>query len=362
MKKTSLLISWMMFHSFFLLSQKVGVGTTAPVTTLNLIGPGALPTIPGITSSGIFRIGLSPNEGVDIGKMVDSTFAGWIQSGYNGDVPDPLSLQPMGGNVGIGTVSPVNKLSVTGNANVTGNVGIGTATPNTKLHVNGSVRVVDGTQGVGKILTSDASGLASWQAPPPPPPSSTYYSGVGICCQSWMTKNLDVTTYRNGDAIPKVTSNAAWTALTTGAYCYYNNDSTTYAATYGKLYNWYAVNDPRGLAPEGWHIPTDFEWTTLGNCLGGQSVAGGPMKENGTTHWLTPNTAGTNISGFIGLPGGYRSSVGNFDDLSEYGLWWGSTEYNSGFVPYHYLSFNATALGNSIVDKTYGHSVRCIRD
>jgi len=88
------------------------------------------------------------------------------------------------------------------------------------------------------------------------------YPVVWICCNPWMTKNLEVSTYRNGDPIPKVTNGAAWASLTTGAYCYYNNDSTTYAATYGKLYNWYAVNDPRGLAPEGWHIPTDFEWTT----------------------------------------------------------------------------------------------------
>ena len=77
----------------------------------------------------------------------------------------------------------------------------------------------------------------------------------------------------------------AWAALTTGAYCYFNNDSATYAAIYGKLYNWYAVNDPRGLAPEGWHIPSDFEWTTLINTLGGSASAGGPMKAMGTEHW-----------------------------------------------------------------------------
>ncbi len=95
-----------------------------------------------------------------------------------------------------------------------------------------------------------------------------------ICCQSWMTTNLDVDRYRNGDPIPHVTDPLVWKTLTTGAYCYYDNDSATYAAVYGKLYNWYAVNDPRGLAPEGWHVPTDFEWTTLADCLGGTSVAG----------------------------------------------------------------------------------------
>jgi uncharacterized protein (TIGR02145 family) len=184
-----------------------------------------------------------------------------------------------------------------------------------------------------------------------------------ICCQSWMTKNLNVATYRNGDPIPKVTDNAAWEALTTGAYCYYNNDSATYAAVYGKLYNWYAVNDPRGLAPEGWHIPTDFDWTTLENCLGGASVAGGAMKETGTIHWTTPNTGATNISGWVGLPAGARSLIGTFFDVGGGGYWWSSTEttptnawfrtlyYNDGFI-YRFANFS----------KPFGFSVRCLRD
>ena len=144
-----------------------------------------------------------------------------------------------------------------------------------------------------------------------------------------MDKNLDVDRYRNGDPIPKVTDPTAWVALTTGAYCYYNNDSATYAATYGKLYNWYAVNDPRGLAPAGWHIPSDAEWATIETCLGGASVAGGEMKETGTIHWQSPNTGATNSSGFTGLPGGYRnydvvfSDVGYLRLLVEfYGVQW----------------------------------------
>ncbi len=240
------------------------------------------------------------------------------------------------------------------------NVGIGTSTPNAKLHVTGTFKVVDGTQGAGKILTSDATGLSSWQPPPPPPGSND--PSVSICCQRWMTKNLDVDTYRNGDAIPKVTDNAAWAALTTGAYCYYNNDSTTYAATYGKLYNWYAVNDSRGLAPEGWYIPTDFEWTTLGSCLGGDPVAGGPMKEMGTTHWTTPNTGATNLSGFTGLPGGYRDYIGTFYNIGNGGHWWSSTEFNTisawGRVLYY---LNVDLLRNGY-DKHLGWSVRCLRD
>ena len=183
-----------------------------------------------------------------------------------------------------------------------------------------------------------------------------------ICCQSWMTKNLDVATYRNGDPIPKVTGTAEWAALTTGAYCYYNNDSATYAAIYGKLYNWYAVNDPRGLAPEGWHVPTDFEWTTLENCLGGASVAGGAMKETGTIHWTSPNTGATNISGWAGLPGGIRFNFGTFDYIGANGYWWSSSETNPSYAYNRYLFYNDSYLVRSFDWKQRGFSVRCLRN
>ena len=116
--------------------------------------------------------------------------------------------------------------------------------------------------------------------------------GVTIGSQVWTTNNLDVKIYRNGDAIPQVTTSTAWAALTTGAWCWYNNDSATNAATYGKLYNWYAVNDSRGLAPSGYHIPTDVEWTKLTDYLGGLSVAGGKIRT--TSGWTAPNTGATN--------------------------------------------------------------------
>src|ERR1035437_8570614 len=139
---------------------------------------------------------------------------------------------------------------------------------------------------------------------PPTPPVSI--PSVTICTQVWMLKNLDVSTYRNGDLIPKVTTTTAWDALTTGAWRWCNNDPAM-GVIYGKLYNWYVVNDPRGLAPTGWHVPSDAEWTTLSTCLGGYAVAGGAMKETGTTHWTSPNTGATNSSGFTGLPGGGRN-------------------------------------------------------
>lgn len=241
------------------------------------------------------------------------------------------------------------------------NVGIGTPTPNAKLHVNGTFKVTDGTEGAGKVLTSDAAGMASWQ-PPAPPPSPAYYPTVSICCQTWMTRNLDVATYRNGDPIPKVTDGAAWTNLTTGAYCYYNNDSTTYAAVYGKLYNWYAVVDPRGLAPEGWHIPSDFEWTTMSACLGGDDLAGGMMKEYGTEHWNAPNPNAGNLANFTALGGGYRYYQGSFFNVLDSGCFWSSTVAGI-YDAWNRILSNATDDNvRTFNEKPCGFSVRCIKD
>ena len=164
-----------------------------------------------------------------------------------------------------------------------------------------------------------------------------------ICDQDWMVKNLDVSTYRNGDQIPEVTDPSAWAGLTTGAWCYYNNDPAN-GTVYGKLYNWYAVNDSRGLAPAGWHVPTDAEWTTLSDCLGGEAVAGGAMKETGTTHWLL-NTDATNSSGFTGLPGGLRFSDGAFIDVSFDGFLWSSSEFSTDGAWARYLFYYDGILG-----------------
>ena len=181
---------------------------------------------------------------------------------------------------------------------------------------------------------------------------------VGIGTQQWMSKNLDVAFYRNGDPIPQVTDPTAWAALTTGAWCYYNNDST-YGTKYGKLYNWYAVNDPRGLAPKGWHIPSDAEWTTLETSLGGASVAGGKMKSS--SGWKD-NGNGSNSSGFAGLPGGHRFRLGTFYDVGNDGNWWSSTEFNTANAWYRYLYHNFGIIFRLDYDKRYGFSVRCLRD
>lgn len=191
------------------------------------------------------------------------------------------------------------------------------------------------------------------------------YPGVTICTQVWMDKNLDVTNYRNGDPIPYVTDQAVWTTLTTGAWCYYNNDPST-NATYGKLYNWYALNDPRGLTPVGWHVASDAEWSTLATCLGGSAIAGGKMKVTGTTTWASPNNA-NNSSGFAALPGGIRINDANnfFVDLNYFSHFWTSTEVNNqpAFVITRFITNSSETLTQYIgFPKSYGLSVRCIRN
>jgi uncharacterized protein (TIGR02145 family) len=193
---------------------------------------------------------------------------------------------------------------------------------------------------------------------------------VKIGAQEWTTKNLDVTKYRNGDVIPEVKDPNVWASLKKGAWCYYNNDPKN-GSIYGRLYNWYAVNDPRGLAPEGFHIPSVAELTTLNDYLGGILLAGGKMKEKGTVHWIYPNKVDTESIGFTALPGGARwcgneNWIGKFDGIGGEGFWWLSTEYDSlmanNFSIRNYMPFLYSPEPGSSYRKTSGLSVRCLRD
>jgi uncharacterized protein (TIGR02145 family) len=191
-------------------------------------------------------------------------------------------------------------------------------------------------------------------------------ASVLICNKTWMLKNLDVSTYRNGDPIPEVTDPTAWFSTTTGAWCYYNNDPAN-GAVYGKLYNWYAVNDPRGLAPVGWHVPTDVEWTDLVNCQGGFAVAGGKLKEAGLTHWDSPNTSATNSSGFTALAGGNLSSIGMaWYNKGLLAVFWTSTPFpfSTNAANYHRLFYNSSTVSSSDSGGLHGDgmSVRCVKD
>ena len=198
------------------------------------------------------------------------------------------------------------------------------------------------------------------------------YNTVQIGTQVWMAEDLKVTHYPNGDAIPNVTDNADWGNLeddnTADAYCFYNNDNTT---DYGALYtyaaaigdNWVRDNvENQGVCPDGWHLPTDAEWTTLTDYLGGQIVAGGKMKEIGTTHWSSPNEGADNSSGFSALPSGNRTSNGNFYHLGDSNYWWSATEDNSNNAYSRKPRYNNAEVIRGIVYKSCGFSVRCVRD
>jgi uncharacterized protein (TIGR02145 family) len=189
------------------------------------------------------------------------------------------------------------------------------------------------------------------------------YNTITIGAQEWMAENLKTTKYRNGDAIPYVTNNVTWAALTTGAYCNYDNDAYN-GEIYGRLYNWYAVSDSRNIAPTGWHIPTDDEWTILTTYLGGETGSGGELKETGTTHWLSPNIGATNETGFTALPGGFRHTNGEFSNIGKNGYWWSSTECSTSSAFGRDMNYNnSNVYRGSIYNYKYdGYSVRCVKD
>jgi uncharacterized protein (TIGR02145 family) len=191
------------------------------------------------------------------------------------------------------------------------------------------------------------------------------YNTVTIGTQTWMAENLRTTKYNDGTSIPNVTDNTSWTNLSTPAYCWYNNDITTYKNTYGALYNWYTVNTAK-LAPAGWHVPTDVEWKTLITYLGGESVAGGKLKEVGTLNWRSPNTDATNETGFSALPSGGRGGMGfggKFGSVGYSLLCWSSTQVDTGYAwEWTMGNYNSSNVTRGYASETMGYSVRCVRD
>ena len=189
------------------------------------------------------------------------------------------------------------------------------------------------------------------------------YKTIVIGDQEWMAENLKTSHYRNGDPIATNLSDAEWgnTLITQlGAWAFYNNDSQ-YECPYGKLYNWFAVSDPRHVCPTGWHEPTEIEWTTLRNYLGG---SGGKMKTMGLQYWFSPNQSATNVTGFSGLPGGSRSGEGSFNSFGFQGFWWSS--YTNSTFPFsptpfsNNLIFNLNHIGWGSNSGNSGFSVRCL--
>ena len=219
----------------------------------------------------------------------------------------------------------------------------------------------DGFIGVDDILGALSFYDNAWEGPVSPSWSCgeviTYagvgYSTVQIGDQCWFAENLRTTTYLNGDAIPQNLSAGDWQGTPSGAMTFYNN-----GPTYGGLYNWFAVDDARGLCPSGWHVPTDAEWTILTDHLGGEPVAGGQMKM--TYGWLDGGN-GTNSSGFSGLPGGYRYLNGAFYYAGSDGVWWSSSPSGSGAWSRFLYSYGEGVFRNDDNPRG-GFSVRCVRD
>lgn len=190
---------------------------------------------------------------------------------------------------------------------------------------------------------------------------SNSYKTIKIGDQVWMAENLRTTIYSDGTPIPNVTDDKKFHALTTGAFCDYNNDPEN-VKTYGRLYNWYAVGSSHKIAPEGWHVPTEKDWEQLSNFLGGEKVAGAKLKETGTTHWNAQNIGATNTFGFCALPGGVRAEDGQFSFLGTAGYWWSATEGNQRSALLRGAGNNVTTLLLQYYYKEYGFSVRLIKD
>jgi len=198
------------------------------------------------------------------------------------------------------------------------------------------------------------------------------YQTVKIGDQWWMAENLKVTHYHNGDPIPNVTDDTNWEKIKTGAYCNYDNDENN-ATIYGRLYNWYAVNDSRNIAPTGWHVPSDAEWKTLEMYLGMSQLnandegqrgtnEGGKLKESGTTHWNNPIIGATNESGFSALSGGSRGNNGPYHGIGGYAFFWSSTESSYYSAWYRYLYYDYSGVYRYAYRKAAGYSVRCVKD
>lgn len=188
------------------------------------------------------------------------------------------------------------------------------------------------------------------------------YRTVTIGKQVWMAENLKVTHYRDGTLIPNVYDNDRWPHAKNGAYCMVDNDSTEYKDTYGLLYNFYAVNNSRGLSPEGMHVPTAIEWRKLIEYLGGNDVAGGKMKDISSNLWKIPTPGSSNESGFSGLPAGGRGRLGSAGDVGYYATWWSSTSYDSIYAWHWGLYSDKNNIRFNPGHKASGFSVRCVKD
>jgi len=185
------------------------------------------------------------------------------------------------------------------------------------------------------------------------------YKTVKIGTQEWMVENLRTTKYNDGASIPLITDNIAWSKLETAGYSWYNDDATTFKREYGALYNWYSVNSSK-LCPDGWHVPTDKEWTVLSDFLGGEMDAGDMLKA-ASGIW-DEDGQGTNETGFTALPGGRRDVAGEFAAFGEFGYWWSATDFDVDNSWERSMRYSGSDVFRSVFNKRDGISVRCLKD
>lgn len=188
------------------------------------------------------------------------------------------------------------------------------------------------------------------------------YGIVTIGAQTWMAENLRTTRYRNGDKINDGTGAGTVSGEDAPKYWFVYDDDLNNVIPYGRLYTWYAVNDGRSLCPEGWHVASDADWALLRDYLRGEKIAGGKLKESGTTHWAAPNKRATNQFDFTALPGGYRQNYQSFAHIGEIGYWWTATEQSAYYGFLYSMSYDTGVLFAERSFKALGYSVRCIRD
>lgn len=263
------------------------------------------------------------------------------------------------GNIGINKTNPTSRLDVKGVVNVNNNNITNVATP---VNAGDAVNKAYVDALLEKVLQLEADlGVKDVDG--------NSYKAVKIGNQVWMAENLKTTKYSDGTSIPYVTDGTTWKSLTTGAYCYFMN-STSNGAIYGGLYNFFAAIDNRKICPKGWHVPSDAEWSILREFLGGEEIAGAKIKEEGTAHWKSPNTA-DNSSKFTALPGSWRGLDGGFFyTIGDCAAWWTSTAYNDTYVYPGTYAWVYSVWGGPKLNRTIdpyspryaGQSIRCIKD
>jgi uncharacterized protein (TIGR02145 family) len=324
---------------------------------LKKINMGKAKTI--ITITGVFMLLFS--YGIMSGNMN-------LSGGSNSDQTSPKSIQTKTKSTQTDSKSVQTKTKSVQTGSKSTQTGSKSTQTGSKSTQTGSKSTQTGSKPVQTKTKPTQTGSKSTQAKSKAIPKSTKsepvnkitdFRTVRIGTQTWAVANLNVSTFQNGDSIPEARTNKEWvTAGESGkpAWCYYNNDPKL-GQKYGKLYNWFAVNDPRELAPAGWTLTNDADWAELAYNLGGQEVAGNKLKNN--SGW-SEGSDGTNESGFMGLPGGYRVENGIFLNLGSIGTWWSTNESKTTSAIDHYL-VQRSNLGRSISPKQRGESVRCLR-